>query len=85
MGGTSSVRPIGMPSAAPTGSATVQRCGGDAASAAPGHEQGRLLEPATRAQLEPRFNFDFSKVRVHDDSQAHRSAARAQCARIYRR
>jgi hypothetical protein len=36
---------------------------------------GAPLALATRARLEPRFNFDFGTVRVHDDSQAHRAAA----------
>lgn len=33
---------------------------------------GRLLDPATRAFMEPRFRQDFSRVRVHDDEFAHR-------------
>lgn len=35
---------------------------------------GRPLEPAVRAFMEPRFGFDFSAVRVHDDGAADRSA-----------
>lgn len=35
---------------------------------------GRPLDADTRAFMEPRFNRDFSAVRVHDDSAASRSA-----------
>lgn len=35
---------------------------------------GRPLDPATRAELEPRFGHDFGKVRVHTDDAAARSA-----------
>jgi hypothetical protein len=35
---------------------------------------GRPLDPDTRAFMEPRFGYDFSKVRVHADSQAAKSA-----------
>lgn len=35
---------------------------------------GQALNPATRAFMEPRFNRDFSRVRVHTDQVASRSA-----------
>lgn len=35
---------------------------------------GRPLEPSTRAFFEPRFGYDFSRVRVHTDSLAAQSA-----------
>jgi hypothetical protein len=35
---------------------------------------GRSLDAATRAFMEPRFGFDFSRVRIHTDSQAAQSA-----------
>ena len=38
----------------------------------------RSLEPATRASLESRFRYDFSKVQVHTDSTAERSARAIQ-------
>lgn len=34
---------------------------------------GRPLDSATRARFEPRFGFDFSRVRVHADEHAHDS------------
>lgn len=43
---------------------------------------GRPLDPATRSFFEPRFQHDFSQVRVHDDSRAAESA-RAVQARAY--
>jgi hypothetical protein len=36
---------------------------------------GQPLDPATRAFMEPRFGHQFSKVRVHTDEEAARSAA----------
>jgi hypothetical protein len=36
---------------------------------------GSPLDPAARAVLEPRFQFDFSHVRVHHDSAADRAAS----------
>ena len=36
---------------------------------------GRPLETGERAFYEPQFGFDFSRVRVHDDTRARRSAA----------
>lgn len=36
---------------------------------------GQPLDAATRSFMEPRFGFDFSKVRIHDHSIAHKSAA----------
>jgi uncharacterized protein DUF4157 len=36
---------------------------------------GRLLEPATRAFMEPRLGRNFSEVRIHTDDHAARSAA----------
>jgi hypothetical protein len=35
---------------------------------------GQPLDPAARAFMEPRFGYDFSRVRVHSDSQAAKSA-----------
>lgn len=35
---------------------------------------GRPLDSATRAFMEPRFGHDFSKVRVHSDGEAEKSA-----------
>ncbi|HZP60616.1 MAG TPA: DUF4157 domain-containing protein [Opitutaceae bacterium] len=35
---------------------------------------GRPLDAATRAFMEPRFGYDFSRVRLHTDAQAARSA-----------
>ena len=35
---------------------------------------GKPLDAATRAYMEPRFGQDFSRVRVHDDARAGRSA-----------
>ncbi|HEY0068912.1 MAG TPA: DUF4157 domain-containing protein [Chloroflexia bacterium] len=43
---------------------------------------GQPLDPATRGFMETRFGHDFSKVRVHDGSQAAASA-RAVQARAY--
>lgn len=36
---------------------------------------GAPLDPQVRADMESRFGADFSQVRVHNDDQAHRSAA----------
>jgi hypothetical protein len=61
----------------------VQRkvAGGSNAQAAPPvvHEVlnsggGKPLDAAARSFMEPRFNSDFSRVRIHDDTQAARSA-----------
>jgi hypothetical protein len=35
---------------------------------------GQPLDPADRAFMEPRFGYDFSRVRVHADSEAKKSA-----------
>ncbi|MGI8521631.1 MAG: eCIS core domain-containing protein [Actinomycetota bacterium] len=35
---------------------------------------GRSLDPAARAEVEPRFGYDFDQVRVHTDAQAAESA-----------
>ncbi len=35
---------------------------------------GQPLDPGTRAFMEPRFGYDFSRVRVHADSRAAKSA-----------
>jgi outer membrane protein OmpA-like peptidoglycan-associated protein len=43
---------------------------------------GRPLDPAALAFMEPRFGFDFSRVRVHTDAKAAESA-RAVEARAY--
>jgi hypothetical protein len=67
------------------GSQELARAGSHGAAAldatpAPGIVQevlsmpGRALEPSTRAFFEPRFGYDFSRVRVHTDSLAPESA-----------
>jgi len=38
------------------------------------HSHDHPLDEATRADMEPRFGFDFSRVRVHADAQAAESA-----------
>src|SRR5947209_171814 len=43
---------------------------------------GEPLDPATRAELEPRFGHDFGQVRVHRDPAAAESA-RALRAKAY--
>ncbi len=43
---------------------------------------GRPLDPSTRAYMEPRFQYNFGSVRVHDSAQAAESA-RAVNARAY--
>ena len=43
---------------------------------------GRPLDPATRKFFEPRFGYDFSRVRVHADDRAAESAS-AVNARAY--
>jgi DNA/RNA endonuclease G (NUC1) len=43
---------------------------------------GRSLEQRTRADLNARFDYDFSQVRIHDDDVAARSAAELR-ARAY--
>jgi hypothetical protein len=43
---------------------------------------GQPLDAATRAFMEPRFGFDFSRVRIHADGDAAR-AARSLDARAY--
>ena len=45
-------------------------------------ESGRPLDPAARAFFEPRFGFDFSKVRLHTSSRAA-EAAHAVSARAF--
>jgi hypothetical protein len=44
--------------------------------------KGQPLPESTREYFEPRFSYDFSKVRVHKDSEAN-SAARALNARAF--
>ena len=39
---------------------------------------GRPLDAATRAFMEPRFGFDFSRVRIHTDAHASQSASAIQ-------
>jgi hypothetical protein len=39
---------------------------------------GRPLDASTRAMMEPRFGYDFSRVRVHTDAQAAMSAQAVQ-------
>src|SRR5690348_9227267 len=43
---------------------------------------GQPLEPAVREQMEPRFGYDFSRLRVHTDAEAA-EAARALRARAF--
>jgi len=43
-------------------------------SAAPLGSAGRALDESSRAYFEPRFGFDFSKVRIHADDEAAASA-----------
>jgi hypothetical protein len=43
-------------------------------SAAPLTSGGRSLDAATRSYFEPRFGFDFSKVRIHANDEAAESA-----------
>jgi len=68
--------------------AAGQRWGGLAAEEAPGGvpevlgDGGRPLDAATRAFMEPRFGYDFGRVRVHTDSAAAASA-RTVNARAY--
>jgi Domain of unknown function (DUF4157) len=38
------------------------------------HSRGQPLDPVTQAFFEPRFGYDFSRVRVHADAQAADSA-----------
>ncbi len=38
------------------------------------HSSGQPLDPATRTFMEPRFGHDFSRVRMHTDTQAAESA-----------
>jgi hypothetical protein len=45
-------------------------------------EQGRPLDPTTRAFFESRFGHDFSRVRIHADSIAA-SAAQSVCANAF--
>jgi hypothetical protein len=40
-------------------------------------KQGAALDPAIRSRLEPRFGFDFSRIRVHTGPDAARAAAGA--------
>ena len=44
------------------------------ATPAPLESLGRPLDPETRASMSARFGHDFTKVRVHDDTQAAESA-----------
>ncbi len=46
------------------------------------HSPGQPLDAGTRAFMEPRFGFDFSHVRVHNDAQAAQNA-RAVSAQAY--
>ena len=39
------------------------------------HTQGQPLDPSIRNYFEPRFGYDFSRVRIHNESSAHRAAA----------
>jgi hypothetical protein len=62
----------------PNGQMDAVPAGVDQAIASP----GRPLEPALRQDMEQRFGYDFSRVRVHTDAQAAESAKAAQ-ARAY--
>lgn len=46
------------------------------------HSPGQPLDPSIRAFMEPRFGYDFSRVRVHTDAESAESA-RAVGARAY--
>ena len=35
---------------------------------------GRPMEPSVRTEMESRFGFDFTKIRIHDDARAAQSA-----------
>ena len=41
---------------------------------------GRPLDPSTRRFMEPRFGHDFSRVRIHDGTQAAESAKAVKAA-----
>ncbi|MBN2118637.1 MAG: DUF4157 domain-containing protein [Anaerolineales bacterium] len=41
-------------------------------------QAGQPLDASTRSFMEPRFGFDFSRVRIHSDAQAAKSAATAE-------
>jgi hypothetical protein len=58
-----------------------QSADADAAEAAIA-QGGRPLSPAERTYFEPRFGFDFSNVRIHDEPRAH-SAAESIDARAF--
>jgi hypothetical protein len=62
----------------PTGQVDVAPASVDQALAA----SGRALEPALQHDMEQRFGYDFSRVRVHTDTSAAESA-RAVSARAY--
>ncbi len=67
--------------------APVQRASGSVGSASEPHSGvvpagGCELDAATRAFMEPRFGFDFSRVRVHD-GPAGAQSAREVSARAY--
>src|SRR5436309_893586 len=66
------------------GGAVLQRkpAGGEAQVTAPAGSGGQQLDPATRAFMEPRFGFDFSRVRIHADAEAS-DAARSVDAHAY--
>lgn len=74
--------------AAPVQVQRVDAGGGESLAEAPDEVQrvidapGRGLDASTRDFFESRFGHDFSRVRVHDDAQASRSA-RAVAARAY--
>jgi hypothetical protein len=46
------------------------------------HSAGQPLDAATRADFEPRFGHDFSRVRIHNDTKAH-TAAQSVAASAY--
>lgn len=59
-------------------------CSGGQTAAPSATAKGSALPRGVRQQVEPLFKTDFGKVRVHDDSQSHQSAA-ALGARAYTR
>jgi hypothetical protein len=46
---------------------------------------GQPLDSAARAYFEPRFGYDFSRVRIHNDSRAAEFGAPGQRAGVYSR
>jgi hypothetical protein len=77
----SQIKPAPTPGVAPA-VRRVETVGAPPASQEVLRSYGKPLDAATRALVEPRLGHDFSRVRVHDDAAADRSA-RALGARAY--